>query len=226
MTEEDCEMHYKGLVFDFDYTLGDSTDGIVICVNHALNQLGYAQAKRDLICRTIGLHLQEVYQVMVKAQGKEEKLGEEEEFSRLFIEKADRVMTENTRFFPGVLESLGQWKEQGYKLGIVTTKYRYRIEEILQKYQASNLMDAIIGADNVKRPKPDPQGLLWMASMWELPKEQLLYIGDSLVDAKTAQAAGVDFVGVASGTTTKEELQQYPHAAVFDGIIGIRELLV
>ena len=219
-------MQYKGLVFDFDYTLGDSTDGIVISVNYALNQLGYAQANREMICRTIGLHLQEIYQVMVTGQGKEVKSGEDEEFSRSFIEKADQVMTENTRFFPGALELLGEWKEQGYKLGIVTTKYRYRIEEILQKYQASNIIDTIIGADNVKRPKPDPQGLLWVAKMWELPKEQLLYIGDSLVDAKTAQAAGVDFVGVASGTTTKEELQQYPHVGVFDGIIGIRGLLV
>lgn len=218
-------MQYKGLVFDFDYTLGDSTDGIVICVNHALRRLGYEEAERERICRTIGLHLQETYRIMVKEQGKEEKPGEDAEFSRLFIERADQVMTENTRFFPGALELLGEWKEQGYKLGIVTTKFRYRIEEILQKYQASGLMDTIIGADNVKRPKPDPQGLLWIAEMWELPKEQLLYIGDSLVDAKTAQAAGVDFAGVASGTTTKEELRRFPHVGVFDEIVGIREFL-
>lgn len=218
-------MQYKGLVFDFDYTLGDSTDGIVICVNYALHQLGYEEAEKERICRTIGLHLQEVYRIMVKEQGKEEKPGEDAEFSRLFIEKADRVMTENTRFFPGALELLGEWKAQGYKLGIVTTKYRYRIEEILQKYQASSLIDVIVGADNVKRPKPDPQGILRVAEMWGLPKEQLLYIGDSLVDAKTAQAAGVDFVGAASGTTTKEELRQYPHVGVFDGIAGIRDLL-
>ncbi len=218
-------MQYKGLVFDFDYTLGDSTNGIVLCVNYALNKLGYAAAGREEICRTIGLHLEEIYSILVRQQGKVEMPGEEKEFSRLFIEKADQVMTENTSFYPGALELLKEWKGQGYKLGIVTTKYRYRIEEILQKYQSSSLMDTIIGADNVTHPKPDPQGLLRISELWKLPQEQLLYIGDSLVDAKTAQAAGVDFAGVSTGTTTKEELREYPHVGVFAGVEGIKELL-
>ena len=37
-------MRYKGLIFDFDYTLGDSTEGIVASVNYALEKLGYAAA--------------------------------------------------------------------------------------------------------------------------------------------------------------------------------------
>lgn len=218
-------MQYKGLVFDFDYTLGDSTDGIVLCVNYALNKLGYASAEREEICRTIGLHLEEIYSILVKRQDREEVPGEEREFSRLFIEKGDQVMTENSSFYPGVLELLQEWKEQGYKLGIVTTKYRYRIEQILQKYQLPGLMDVIIGADNVTHPKPDPQGLLRILELWKLPKEQLLYIGDSLVDARTAQAAGVDFAGVSTGTTTAEELREYPHVGVFAGVEGVKGLL-
>ena len=54
-----------------------------------------------------------------------------------------------------------------------------------------------------------------------MQKEQILYVGDSLVDAKTAQAAGVDFAGVTTGTTKREELEQYPNV----GIAGeLREL--
>ena len=48
-------MKYRGLIFDFDYTLGDSTDGIVMCVNTALERLGYARAKREAVQKTIGL---------------------------------------------------------------------------------------------------------------------------------------------------------------------------
>lgn len=208
-------MKYKGLLFDFDYTLGDSTEGIVLCANYAMECLGYQPADRETIRRTIGLHLQEVYHVLVKAQGLEGKETQENEFARLFMERADQVMTEKSSFYPGVLTCIRQWKEQGYKLGVVTTKYRHRIEGILAKYQEIELFDIIIGGDSVKHPKPDPEGLLQVLEIWDMSKEEVLYVGDSLVDARTAQAAGVDFAGVTTGTTAKEALEQYPNIGVF-----------
>ena len=208
-------MKYQGLLFDFDYTLGDSTDGIILCTNYALKCLGYQPADRETIRRTIGLHLQEVYHVLVKAQELEGKIAEENEFARLFMERADQVMTEKSSFYPGVLACMRQWKEQGYKLGVVTTKYRHRIEGILEKYQGRELFDIIIGGDSVKHPKPDPEGILQVLEIWSMSKTEALYVGDSLVDARTAQAAGVDFAGVTTGTTTKEALEQYPNIGVF-----------
>lgn len=211
-------MKYKGLIFDFDYTLGDSTEGIVASTNYALQQLGYNPADRESIRKTIGLHLEETYRVLTKAQGIEGKASEEAEFARLFIEKADEIMTEMSSFYPGVLELMERWKGEGYKLSIVTTKYRYRIQGILGKYQKTELFDLIMGGDNVKRPKPDPEGILEVLKQWGMLKEDVLYVGDSLVDAKTAQAAGVNFAGVTTGTTTEEELGKYPNVGIFAGL--------
>ncbi|MCI9080893.1 MAG: HAD family hydrolase [Lachnospiraceae bacterium] len=207
-------MRYKGLIFDFDYTLGDSTEGIVICVNHALEQLGHALAEREAVRKTIGLHLEETYRVLT-GDNTEERAAE---FSRLFVAKADEIMTGCTRLFPGTQELLEKWKHQGYKIGIVTTKYHYRIDDILKKYQAENLADLIVGGDDVKRPKPDPEGVLQVLGQWHMDKNQVLYVGDSLVDARTAQSAEVDFAGVTTGTTEKEELENYPNFGVFAGL--------
>ena len=135
-------------------------------------------------------------------------------------------MTENTSFFPGVLELLQKWHRQGMRLAIVTTKYHYRIEAILEKYQASGLFDIIIGGEDVKRPKPDPEGVLQVLGDWQLPKDQALYVGDSLVDARTAQAAGVDFAGVTTGTTSKAELQAYPNVVVAQGLDELDGMLL
>lgn len=249
-------MKYKGLIFDFDYTLGDSTEGIVQCVNYALGQLGYQAAEREEIRKTIGLHLEETFRVLTAQKesasegmvnrgkgaetlsGKagsqeeeslsgeagsqeEERLPQEAEFSRLFREKADRIMTDSTSFFPGALECLKEWKEAGYRLAIVTTKYHYRIEAILEKYQASDLIDVIVGGEDVKLPKPDPEGIFQVLSQWQASKEEALYVGDSLVDARTAQAAGVDFAGVTTGTTSREELAEYPNTGIWDGVVNI-----
>lgn len=207
-------MRYKGLIFDFDYTLGDSTEGIVASVNYALEKLGYAAAEREAVRSTIGLHLEETYRVLVP-EGNE---AEAAEFARLFIEKADQVMTEHTQFFPGVLALLKKWKNQGRKLAIVTTKYHYRIDAILEKYQVNHLIDVIVGGDDVKHPKPDPEGLFQVLHIWDMSKEEVLYVGDSVVDAKTAQAASVDFAGVTTGATAKADLEAYPNVGVFTGI--------
>lgn len=215
-------MKYKGIIFDFDYTLGDSTEGIVTCVNTALRRLGYDLADREEIRKTIGLDLQQTYLVLTKDANQEQA----EKFSSYFREKADQIMTENTSFFPGVLELLQKWHRQGMRLAIVTTKYHYRIEAILEKYQASGLFDIIIGGEDVKRPKPDPEGVLQVLGDWQLPKDQALYVGDSLVDARTAQAAGVDFAGVTTGTTSKAELQAYPNVGVAQALDELDSMLL
>ena len=43
----------KAVLFDFDYTLGDSANGIVLCINYALEKLGYSAHSREEIQKTI-----------------------------------------------------------------------------------------------------------------------------------------------------------------------------
>lgn len=54
-------MQYQAVIFDFDYTLGDSTEGIITSANYALEKMGCKSAEREAIRRTIGLSLQETY---------------------------------------------------------------------------------------------------------------------------------------------------------------------
>ena len=106
-------------------------------------------------------------------------------------------------------------------LGIVTTKYHYRIEQILEKNNAMNVIDVIIGGDDVKNEKPDPEGLLTAIQKLNVSKNQVLYVGDSIVDAKTAQSAGVDFVAVLTGTTKRGVFLNYAHVAVKESVTAI-----
>ncbi len=48
---------FRAVLFDFDYTLGDSSEGIVLCVNRALESLGRPPAPPEAIRPTIGLSL-------------------------------------------------------------------------------------------------------------------------------------------------------------------------
>ncbi len=114
-------MAYKALLFDFDYTLGDSTNGIVLSVNYALVKLGHVQKSVEDIRKTIGLSLKDTYFALTGGNN----INEEMLFSKHFKEKADEVMVDNTELYLNVKESLSCLRFHGCKTGIVTTKFHY-----------------------------------------------------------------------------------------------------
>ena len=195
----------KAVIFDFDYTLGDSTNGIALSINYALENLGYVSQKLSDIRKTIGLSLRETYFTLTE----NDDLEEAEQFAKLFKEKADEVMVSNTELYSGVKDILTRLKERDIKTAIVTSKFHYRIEQILNKFNANDLIDIIVGAEDVKASKPNPEGLLWTLEHLGLKKEEVLYVGDSYVDAKAAENADVGFAAVLTGTTTRQEFSNY-----------------
>ena len=116
---------------------------------------------------------------------------------------------------------LSALKKSNAKIGIISTKYRYRIKECLDRNLDENIVDIIIGGEDVEHPKPSPEGLKFAIKQLDLEKSSVLYIGDSTVDAETALHAAVDFAGVLNGVTTSDELAAYPHVAVMNDLNGL-----
>jgi len=201
-------------VFDFDFTLADSSKPIIECVNYGLRGLGLREATHNAITRTIGLHLSETLVVLA---GEDERPNADK-FLMLFGERADQIMADNTLIFPGVSEVLGELKSQGYTLGIVSTKYRYRIEDILGRHGLLEYFDNIVGGEDVKRHKPAPDSLLLSLENLKVNRQEAMYVGDSITDAMTAQAANVDFVAVLSGATQSGEFDAYPNSTILAGV--------
>lgn len=76
----------QAVIFDFYYSLGDSTKGIALSVNYALRKLGYAEKSIEAIKKTIGLSLRETFFALT---GKNAE-NESRLFSKCFKEMADR----------------------------------------------------------------------------------------------------------------------------------------
>lgn len=212
----------KAIIFDFDYTLGDSTNGIALSINYALEQLNYPTKSIEEIKRTIGLSLKETYYKLTSNNNAQEA----EQFARLFKEKADQVMVDHTRLYDGVKEVLGSLKEKGYKTAIVTTKFHYRIEQILHKFAATDLIDLIVGAEDVKVEKPNPEGLLWAIEHLAVDAADVLYVGDSIVDAKTAENANIAFAATLTGATASDEFELHDKVYIGKNIADIYKYIV
>ena len=211
-------MHYTTYLFDFDYTLADSSRGIVLCFRHVLERNGYADVTDDAIRRTIGKTLEESFSILT-GETDPARLAD---FKQQYRKEADVHMTPNTRLFPETLDVLRRLKERDAKVGIISTKYRFRIHDTMDQHLPADFLDIVVGGEDVTRAKPDPEGLLHAITELGVEKTDVLYIGDSTVDAETALAAGVDFAGVTHGVTTADELACYPHCRI---MASLEELL-
>jgi len=203
-------MNYKIYLFDFDYTLANSEKGIVDCFQRVLRKNHYPETPVDTIKRTIGLPMEDALSALTGESASAVIRTLQQQFSA----EADELMTKNTRFFPETIPTLTALKEQGCQVGIISTKRRTRIREKLLADNVENLIDIIIGREDVEIPKPSPEGLLLALQRLQGKKCDILYTGDSLIDAHAAQNAALDFAAVTTGTTTAADFSVLPHKKI------------
>jgi phosphoglycolate phosphatase len=209
------------ILFDFDYTLADSSQGVIDCIGYALRELGLLPVSDEAACRTIGLSLADTLIALAGPQ----PASVSEAFARLFVERADQVMAGKTVLFPIVRETVARLQGRGLALGIVSTKYRYRIRCILQREGLLAPFLAIVGGEDVSRHKPDPESLQLAMTKLGVGPEDVLYVGDGVSDARAAQRAGVSFVAVLSGTTPREAFDRCAACAVIESLAELPEIL-
>jgi phosphoglycolate phosphatase len=211
----------QAVIFDFDYTLADSSEGVFDCINFALDQMGLDRVSSEAACRTIGLSLSETFLTL----GKHHEPHRCEEFHQLFVRRADDVMVSFTQLYEWVPATVEALRERDLKLGIVSTKYRRRINEVLKREAVHDGFAVVIGGDDVKQHKPHPQGLLDAIEELECSRESVIYVGDSVVDAELAKRAGVPLIVVLSGVTPRSHFDNYEPLAIVENVSHLPQLL-
>lgn len=215
-------MKYSTYIFDFDYTLGDATKGIVESINFALKRMNLSVYEKDDIRKTIGMALPDAFSYLTGINDQNLK----SQFVKLFTERADQVMIENTELFVDTIEILAYLKSKRKTIGIVTNKNHYRIDEILEKFNIAHLIDAVIGGDDVKKGKPDPEPLFMAIEKLNAKREDVVFIGDSaIIDAKATQNAGIDFIAITTGTTSKSEFSLFPNITILNSLSELKDMV-
>lgn len=208
------ERRFRSIVFDFDYTLADSSGAVIECVNYAMGKMGLPASDDTTIRSAIGISLFDSYRLFS---------GDDDgkrfaEFRGYFVERGDQVMADGTHMFDSVRPAAEALVAEGFSLGIVSTKFRRRIECILEREALIHLFPVIVGGEDVSRHKPDPSGLETALAMLGIGPRETLYVGDSVVDAETAKAANVPFAAVLSGVTALDALAAYDPVAILEDL--------
>jgi len=212
-----CGAEYEAVIFDFDYTLADATEGIIGSFNYALEDSGYKIQNPGDIRKTVGMTLYDAFSLLTGIKD----LRAADGFFKAFMSKADEIMTQNTSIYGDATPVLERLKDAGVKTGVVTNKMGYRVREVLEVNGIAHLIGCVVGYEDVEAHKPSPEGVRKAMELTGALPEETLYVGDSAVDAETASNAGIGFAGVTTGATSANELAAYPYVIIEENLAGI-----
>ena len=106
----------------------------------------------------------------------------------------------------------------GYGLGMVSTEYRHRVEEALERDGRRAFVEVVVGSDDVPPPKPAPNRLPRAGGASRTATGDCVFMGDPEVDAKAAQNARMGFVAVLTEAPLAETFAGYASRSVFAGV--------
>jgi len=204
----------KGVIFDLDGTLIDSYQALYLCFQDIYEKMGRQPLSFDEVKKVVGYGLSNTFRDL---------LGEERvsEALRLFRQKYEEVYRENTFLLPGAREVLEALHARGMKLAIATNKMGPFSRYILQHFGLDRLFAVIVGDEDVSRNKPHPEMLFYAMEKMGLQKEEVIFVGDSLVDIQTGKNAGLPIFVVPTGVTKREELEKTHPTMILERLLDL-----
>ena len=151
----------RAVIFDFDYTLADASDGIVDCVGHALSAMGLPAADPAAIRRTIGLILPRTFEALTAGLAAQQLEGRTpEDFTAHFLNRSEQIMVKKTNVYTGSRDAVASLRRRGQATAIASSKYRRRISAVLELHGLAELFDFVVGGEDVpegeEKPQPTP----------------------------------------------------------------------
>jgi len=125
----------------------------------------------------------------------------------------------------GTLKTLKTLRLSSIRLGALTNSGRAGATKVLKKGGLMNVFELILTRDDVPAMKPKPDGILRALDLLNLSKDELLCVGDSVIDIQAADAAGVRVASVATGNYSRERLQAEGADLIMSSISELPALL-
>ena len=128
--------------------------------------------------------------------------------------------SEDVRPIAGVHAFLNQITGNGLRLALATSAPTLNIELGLQKLKLENTFEHIVGKVDVSHGKPHPEVYLRSLELLGMAAENCVVFEDSKAGIQSARSAGIKVVGIASGHS-KEELLEEGVSMVVDDFVGM-----
>ena len=215
--------HYRLLVFDLDGTLVDTAPDITECVNAVLKEEGLPSRGIQEVKKAIGLGVHELI------RGLSPRPLDPGHLERLVLRFRELYWADSSRLsrpFPGVIEALAGPLAAVRKAVLTNKPHDYAVKILAELGMASHF-EIVVGGGHRSLPyKPQTGGLEYILSQADAKPADTALIGDSSIDRRTAQDAGVDFFWVGYGyeePPQEETLPVFSKAAEWSALANGRK---
>lgn len=198
------------VVFDLDGTLIDSVPDIQAALNHVFAGEGHPPFDPATVTGFVGNGLPTLVRRAMAAVQQPE--ADHPRLTQAVLERYQTHSSELTRLYPGVIAALDSLQAAGHPLGICTNKPEAAARLVLDHLGLSDYFSSVVGGDRLPVLKPDPAPLALCIA--ELGGSDAIFVGDSEIDAETAQRAGLPFLLYTEGYR-KTAAADLPQSASF-----------
>ena len=196
MKRENTMNTYNLIMFDLDGTLVDTAPEICDAVNDTLRQFDLPEVQVAQVSHWIGMGTCELL-VQALASSLETNAASvrvSDTFSTItaaFEQHYQNRCGTRSQLFAQVRETLVALRQRGVKLAVVTNKESRFAQSVLNAHPLTPLLDLVVCGDSLSTKKPDPEGIESCLSVFDMPRDRALLVGDSSIDVTTARNADV-----------------------------------
>ena len=194
--------NFDTLLFDLDGTLTDSTEGIVRCLEYALERMGF-----DIPEDTNKFLGPPLYRSFAEFCGMNEE--QVNEAVRIFRERYSTVGLFENRVYEGVPEMLKRLRDGGKRIMVATSKPEVYAVRIFDRFGLSQFFE-IVGGANINGTRNDKDEVIEyvLGKAGISDRSSVLMIGDRRQDVIGAHKTGLKCMGILWGFGSIEELTE------------------
>ena len=201
-------------IFDFDGTLFDSVNDVMICLNEALSMHGFPTLSHDEYVRRLGGNINEIVSLVLKDNSTDENIETVRESYDVIYDASPK---DKTVPFDGMEDVLLNLQDQGITLAINSNRSEDSIRHFTDSFWPDINFALIEGPNPAYPSKPSPCGIERMQRKFNVTGDEQIYIGDSFTDIQTAKNAQIDCLIVKWGYGFKEDYEDgYPLEIIED----------
>lgn len=216
------ERDIKLVIFDFDGTLADTKENIILTFQMTMKEMGVEIKSRQECAATIGLTLEDAFKVLYPGMAAEKYILLRDTYRRIFKENRKILVP---GLFPEVMETLEELRRRGYLMSIASSRLSPSLQSFLEDMKIAHLFEYAVGGDNVEHPKPAPDAVLQILRHYNLSAEEAFVVGDMPFDINMATNAGVKSCGVTWGNADAAQLKESGANYVIDKMSQLLEIL-
>lgn len=198
-------MNYRHAIFDLDGTLLDTIADLADAMNHVLAGMGHPGHPVDSYKYFVGDGMKNLAARSLPKNSRSE--ASIDECAKRMSEWYGERWAVKTAPYKGISKTLAELSLRGVRMAVFSNKPDPITKVVVAKFFPDIPFTHIMGMSDAFPKKPDPKGVLSIASSWGVTPEKVFYLGDTDTDMRTAVSAGMFAAGALWGFRTGAELE-------------------